>query len=636
MKSKTSYFNRTLFLNLLKRNWPIFAIYLIVWLIILPISLANMIQYNSLTMTYTDDIRVFVAAAGQHILSAGLYGGVIMSGVFGMLIAMAAFNYLYNARSVSMMCSLPIKREGVFLSVFTSGLAAMFIINIIVFLITLCVEAAYGMLALGAGYALSWLAMVCMTNLFFLGFASLCASFTGNIFTLPLVYIVLNFTAYVVEYLVKAVMRLFIYGVSVRDANTFMAFSPPVYLLSGTHIESTLEPVYSNTSQIAVAYWYSGWIMLAVYAVVGLVFAALAMLIIKKRRMEAAGDVVALKPLKPVFKYCLSVGCALVLGIVIYETVFSRVTTLYGVEAMLFMLLFMLFGAFVGYFAAEMLMQKTLHVFSGRNWIGMGITGFLIIALMFCGEFDVFGIERKLPDANEVKGVSIQCNGEPVLLEDSENIKAAIGVQKDIISHKDANEALTGNYNEASSYVSFVYTYKNGKTFSRDYNIYTSASRDIYSLNDLLNVKEAVNYRKNLDVPVSVDSIADAYVSYFDKSEKTYKQFELSDEQAYQLYTECILPDIDDGTLGKVWLVTDDNYYSDVYDCTINFSVEKRLSVDNYKSDYFYTTLTKSSERTNKWLSENLKLEPCTMGESRDITNAENGDAKVKVATAKY
>ncbi len=634
MKSKTSYFNRTLFLNLLKRNWPIFAIYLIVWLIILPISLANMIQYNSLTMTYTSDIRVFVAAAGHHILSAGLYGGVIMSGIFGMLIAMAAFNYLYNARSVSMMCSLPIKREGIFLSVFTSGLTVMFTINVIVFFITLCVEAAYGMLALGAGYALSWLAIACLTNLFFLGFASLCASFTGNIFTLPLVYIVLNFTVYVVEFLVKTVMSLFIYGISMRDADTFTTLSPPVYLLSRTNLEGILEPL-GNGSNITVGYWYNGWIALAVYAAVGIVFAVLAMAIIKRRRMEAAGDVVALKPLKPVFKYCLSVGCALVLGIVIYETVFSRVTTLYGAEAMLFMLLFMLFGAFVGYFAAEMLMQKTLHVFSGRNWIGIGATAFLIIALMICGEYDVFGIESKLPDANEVKGVSIQCAGEPVLLEESENVKAAIKLQSDIISHKDLNEAYTGNYDEAYNYVSFVYTYQNGKTFSRDYNIYTSASKDIYTLNDLMNVKEAVDYRKELSVPVNVDTIADAYVSYFDKAEMTYKDFELSTEQAYQLYTECILLDIDDGTLGKIWLVPDDNYYASVYDCTINFSVEKRLSDNNYKSDYFYTTLTLNSERTKKWLSDNLGLEPCTMGESRDIMNAQT-DSESKLYAEKY
>ncbi|MEA4895295.1 MAG: ABC transporter permease [Oscillospiraceae bacterium] len=636
MKSKTSYFNRTLFFNLLRRNWPIFAAYLIIWLVILPINLANMIQYYSLTMAYSDDALVLAAAAGRNVLSAGLYGGVIMSGIFGMLIAMAAFSYLYNARSVSMMCSLPIKREGVFLSVFTSGLAAMFVINIIIFLITLCVEAAYGMLSLGIGYVLSWLAMVCFANLFFFGFASLCASFTGNVFALPLVYIVLNFTVYVVEYLVKTVMRLFIYGVSTRSADTFMAFSPPVYLLYNTNFDSILDPSYGDTTRVAIGYTYDGWLALGIYAAVGIAFAILAMVIIKRRRMEAAGDVVALKPLKPVFKYCLSVGCALVLGIIIYEAAFSSFTTIYGTEAMLFMLLFMLFGAFVGYFAAEMLMQKTLHVFSGRNWAGIGITALLISALMVCGEYDVFGIERKLPDADEIKGVSIQCAGEPLLLEQSQNIKAAIKVQSDIISHKDLNEAYTGNYDEDSRYVSFVYTYKNGKTFSREYNVYTAASKDIYTLNDLLNVKEAVDYRKELSVPVTVDTIADSYVSYFDKTEGTYKDLELTAEQAYQLYTECILPDIDDGSLGRIWLVNDDSYYSSIYDCTINFSVEKRLSYNNYKSDYFYTTLTTSSERTKQWLADNLGLDPCTMSESRDILNTDDMKAYAEKAGYRF
>ncbi len=254
---------------------------------------------------------------------------------------------------------------------------------------------------------------------------------------------------------------------------------------------------------------------------------------------------------------------------------------------------------------------------------------------MVCGEYDVFGIERKLPNANEVEGVAIQCSGEPVLLEEPENIKAAIALQSDIISHKNLNETYTGNYNESCYYVSFVYTYRNGKTFSRDYDIYSSASKDIYTMNDLMNVKEAIDHRKELAVPVNVDTIADAYVSYFDIADGTYKDLELSAEQAYQLYTECILPDIDDGTLGKVWLVTDENYYASVYDCTINFSVEKRLSANNYKSDHFYTTLTFNSERTKQWLSANLDLEPCTMGESRDIMNSA-ADEESKAYAEKY
>ena len=636
MKSKTSYFNRTLFLNLLKRYWPIFAGYFIVWLIILPTSLTNEIQYSMLTMDYANDFRVLIAATGRQILRIGLYGGVIMSGIFGMLIAMAAFGYLYSARSVSMMCSLPIKREGAFLSVFASGLLGMLLLNVVVFLISIFVVSAYGMIASGIGYLLQWLAMVCMCNLFFFGFATLCASFTGNIFVLPLVYIVLNFTAYVVELLVKTVMSMFIYGISMSDSYNFITLSPPVYLITRTSIVGILEPVYDNISQIEVGCYYNNWIALAVYAVVGIIFTVLAMVLIKKRRMETASDVVALKPLKPIFKYCLSVGCALVIGIIIYQVVFSSVTTIYGLQAMLFMLLFMIFGAIVGYFAAEMLMQKTLHVFSARSWIGMGVTALLIISFMFCGEYDVFGIEKKLPDAAEVKDVSIMCAGENVLLKESENIQSSIDLQKDIISHKNANEAYTGNFDAYVSNVSFVYTYKNGKTMSRDYNIYKDASNDIYTLNDLMNVKEAIDYRKNLDIPVTVDTIADAYINYFDKNEKNYKTVELSSDQAYQLYTECILPDIDNRTLGKIWLVTDDDYYKNVYDCTVNYSVEKRLEDSNYKSDYFYTTLTLKSERTNKWLQDNLGIEFCTMQESNDILKQVDGPYAEKAAAATY
>ena len=634
MKSKTSYFNRTLFLNLLKRYWPIFAGYFVIWLIVLPISLANILQYNTATAAFSGNALAFIAAAGNQILNAGLYGGVIMSGAFGVLIAMAAFNYLYNARSVSMMCALPVKREGVFLSVFTSGLASMFVINLLTFLISLAVVAAYGILASSFGYLLQWLAMVCMINLFFFGFAALCASFTGNILVLPIVYVVLNFTVYVVEMLTRTVMSMFIYGITSNDTSTLAAFSPPVKMLMNSNIAGILEEP-GNYNSAVIGYNYGGWATLVVYAAVGLVFAVLAMLIIKHRRMETAGDVVAVKPLKPIFKYCLSVGCALVFGLLIFTTAFNS-PTIYGVRAMLFMLLFMLFGAFVGYFAAEMLMQKTLHVFKGGKWLGFGVTAILIATLMFCGEFDVFGIENKLPDTSEVKGVSINSVGEAVLFEQPENIEAAIKLHGDIISHKDLNEQYTGNYNVNSYYVSLVYTYNNGKTLTREYQIYSDASDDIYTLNDLMNVKEAIDYRKELSVPVSIDTIADAYINYFDKASNTYMNIELSPEKAYQLYSECIVPDMEDGLLGKIWIVTDDNYQNTVYDCTVNFSVEQRIKDNEYNSDYFYTTLTASAERTNKWIADNYGLVLSTMGESSAIQygNSDASDYAKKAAAS--
>ena len=97
MKSKTSYFNRTLFLNLLKRYWPIFAGYFLLWLIILPLSLANMLHYSDINTAINNNVRDLMTNTAGQVLNLGLYGGVIISGIFCIFIAMAAFSYLYNA-----------------------------------------------------------------------------------------------------------------------------------------------------------------------------------------------------------------------------------------------------------------------------------------------------------------------------------------------------------------------------------------------------------------------------------------------------------------------------------------------------------------------------------------------------------
>jgi ABC-2 type transport system permease protein len=623
MKSKTSFFNKTLFLNLLRRFWPIFAVYLAVWIIIEPVALGNMLQYAQYSRGYTADPLAQTMGFANTVLSMGLYGGVIMSGIFAGLVAMAAFSYLYSSRSVSMICALPIKREGVFLSVFVSGLSTLLMANLVILLITLAVTAAYGMLAAVGGYVLQCFAMVCLSNIFFFGFASLCASLTGSILVLPLVYAVLNFTAVVVESLVKTVMGMFIYGIRPGSPETFLWLSPPVRLFT----TDTVKTVSAQTAQ-GIYYtsdvYYSGWLTLGLYAVAGLAFAVLAMLLIKRRRMESAGDVVAIRPLKPVFKYCLSVGCALVLGLLIYSIVFSY-SEFHGVKAMFYMLLFMLVGAFVGYFAAEMLLQKTFRVFKRATWLRFGVTGLVIAALMLCGEFDLYGIEKKLPAADQVQGVSVNVDGENVLLETPENIAAVIAAHGDIITHKLINEAWEPDGIHSTSYVGLVYTYHNGKTLERSYSIDPQGSNDIYALNDILNTKEAVDYRKRLGLPVTINTISDAFIEYYDIAEMQYRTIELSPRAAVELYQDCILPDIESGALGKVWLVPDEDYRSNVYDCTFRLSLEERQADLSYNSDYFYTTLTAQATRTRAWLDANVEgLELATMGESEALQKREN------------
>lgn len=626
MKSETSFFNRTLFFGLLKRYWPIFAAYFIIWLILMPVALANMLQYTGQSIDSAMPLSYYQASIGYTILQLGLYGGAILSGIFSVFIAMAAFSYLYNPRHVSMVCALPIRREGVFLSVFSAGLAGLLSINVIIFLLSLLVEAAFGSFAFGVGYLLQWLAMVSLMALFFYGFATLCASLTGHILVLPVVYVVLNFTAYVVEYLVKAAANIFIYGLSGSRDLHFTVLSPYVKLIL-SHMDAVQADSASGVSTYAVAYQYDSWSLLIGYALAGLALALAAMLIIRRRRMETAGDVVSLKPLKPVFKYCLAFGCALVLGTGIYSIAFSYSNTLYGMESMLFLLLFMLIFAFIGYFAAEMLLQKTLRVFKGRQWTGFLITAVCIIGLMVGTELDVFGIEKKVPNAKEIQGVSISGSNDNVLFEEPDNIAAVRQLHSDIVAHKAQNEPFLSKSNPgewSSCYIMLTYTYKDGSVLERSYSLYQDANDDIKTLNALLNTKEAVDYRKKLSVAATPETITDSYISYFDPDSSEYQTLALTPDEAYHLYNECILPDIDDGTLGKIWLTPDDTYYNSVYDCTVSFSLVTQLGEDNYESDYFYTTLTVNAQRTLSWVREH-GITPVTMGQSRDATKDKSG-----------
>lgn len=614
MQSKTSFFNRTLFWSLFRRYWPIFAAYFVVWLVTLPASLATFFSYALRPNDYFDPV-VFFADTGEHILNSGLFGGLVLSGVTGIVLAMAAYNYLYNAKSVSLFCALPIRREGVFLSLYTAGMAGMLVINVLIFLIALAVSAAYGQLSLSLSFLLQWLAIVCLMNTFYFGFASLCATFTGNVMVLPVVFGLLNFAVYVVGELISQVMRLFVYGLVTSGPPPLSFLSPPAYMVEKLSVKS-LGEFNAEGTWLRTGTVFEGWLPLIIYALVGLVFILLAVLLVRRRRMETAGDVVALKPLKPIFKYCMAFGCALVIGIIIFYSAFNRNDSSLFLSLML---LSMLFGGFVGYFASEMLLQKTLRVFGGRTWFGMTAVALVITGFLFATEYDAFGLERKVPDLEEIQHIQISSSGESALFEDRDNIDAAIALHGDIIRNKAANEALANasDYSYRSSYVMLDYFYKDGRSLSRSYEIHWDSSSDLQTLNGLLNTKEAVDWRKRLTFPVTPESITDAYVSYFDLEANTYQNLALTSEQAYALYTDCILPDIEDGTLGKVWLVPDEDYYQTVYECTIHFSVlQRNKDGGEYEYESFYTTLTVNAQRTKAWISENLNIEPVTYGEN--------------------
>ena len=74
---------------------------------------------------------------------------------------------------------------------------------------------------------------------------------------------------------------------------------------------------------------------------------------------------------------------------------------LYGVPAAVLVIAMLPVGAFIGWFGSEMLMQKTLRVFS-RGWKQYAAVCGALIVLALCAELDVTGYEKYVPPLDEI------------------------------------------------------------------------------------------------------------------------------------------------------------------------------------------------------------------------------------------
>ena len=119
MQSKTLFFNRTLFRKNLTRFWPLWAAPSFVGALFPLAALTNMLRNPHWNLT-----ALQLTASYYEIVS---YALPIISLCYAILVAVAVWSYLFNARSVGLMHTLPIRREGLFLTGIVSGMAMMLI-----------------------------------------------------------------------------------------------------------------------------------------------------------------------------------------------------------------------------------------------------------------------------------------------------------------------------------------------------------------------------------------------------------------------------------------------------------------------------------------------------------------------------
>ena len=487
MRSKTSCFNSTLFKKNLSRYWPLWGLASFGGAMFPLAMLVNLLHGGFQLWSPLETRQAYYT-----VLS---YGVPIISIVYAILCAMAVWSYLYNARSVGLMHTLPIRREGLFLTNLLSGLVMMAIPYAVTGVLIVLVSFLYGGFE-PVGVLVTILG-VAGESIFFFGLATFCAFIVGNVFMLPALYALFNFLAVLTDFTVNLLAQGFCFGIYSSYSGTVEWLSPVVYLMQKISPNSTYETQWVTdrlggqryeTSVPTSVTLENGW-LIAVYAAVGVVLLVLAWLLYRKRRSESAGDVVAVGWMKPVFRYGLAVFSAILGGRLLYALFWESFQNgLYF--TVLPMILCMIVGGAVGYYAASMLLAKTPRVFK-TTWKGMMAVALGCAALCGAMKYDLFGVERRVPDAGSIKEVNLYAADSNYYLtpgQDDALIEEVRALHQAIINDKDyaltaasaASEAYSGADEEiphAYTNVRFTYTLNSGLKVERQYDLYLARDR---------------------------------------------------------------------------------------------------------------------------------------------------------------
>ena len=391
MPFKTSFFNPTLLKKNLSRSWPLWGGVTAVGALF-PLYLLLAVMSGERVYLEQVDFVNFLYSAVVYFLPA-------FTICYALLVAMFVWSYLHNSRSVGMMHSLAVSRDGLFVTNALSGLA-MLLIPYVVVGGSLCVFAVcYGAMDVGA-VALTILSVI-FENLLFFGLATLCAMITGNIFAVAGYYLVLNFLAPALDFLVNSLAQEFIFGLTSEVSEFSLYFAPVAGLYNYVDANNRYN---EHNEWIGASLEGFGYIML--YGGVGLLLLSASMFLYRARRSESAGDIVAFRPLRPVFRFGISVLSALTLGRLAYEVFWATLFARGDYADLVPMLVCMAITAVVGYYAASMLLEKTLRVFKS-SLKGVAVVCAATVALGVLISLDLFGIEDRVPNAEDVQKAEI-------------------------------------------------------------------------------------------------------------------------------------------------------------------------------------------------------------------------------------
>lgn len=453
MKSKTSYFNVTIFKKNFTHFWPIWLLYLGYLTLMLPIN----IWLEATAEGYYTGVTQL--ARQNYIMNSVMQAALLPVPVFlfAVVIATAVFSYLYIGKNANMIHSLPVNRLELYLTNYLSGFLFMLVPEIIAFAASVLVCLANQITCIQ--YLFVWLLYIAGMTFFAYTLSVLMAMFTGQAFAVPVYFLITNYAYVGCLYAVNRIVGFISYGISdVWNPGASCVLSPLYYLIGNVSAQTLAEQGTDQVTGIS----FEGGRLIVGYAAVAVILLLIAYQLYKRRKIETAGDFISIGMLKPVFRW----GVALLGGILLSLAATEMLDEAYRVNAFICILAGIVFSGFICFFGAEMLIQKNFRVFRRKRIIEWA--GFTVLAIIFISLFklDAFGIERKLPDQDEIETVFVYMDY-PIQMQE-EDFSTVLKLHRQAIEQKD-DYLKQLKEEEHYYYTTFRYFLRDGTVFERRY-----------------------------------------------------------------------------------------------------------------------------------------------------------------------
>ena len=467
MRSKTSCFNSTLFKIDLKGQFVAVLILLLMYFMVFILP--------GITNPLDKDM---VASRALLILT-----NPVLIGVFSVCFVLFSFGYIYRKRSSYMMHAFPTTRTEAFLSHSLAGLISILIMAFVGYICLILINRG------PLSYSQIWIGVLetFIEILFFYSMALFVAFVCGNGVLFVVTYGVLNAFWFFISMFISTIQSLLLTHPIAID---YGSGGPDFLSFRGA---SALFPAYFFFIREPEFYTYSAKSLDVLWMLIPTaVFFVLALLLFKKRKVENTGEMVAFGWCKTVFRIMFTLcTAAIISGVCSFPFMIGpwmRGSWMRGSitepPAPVLIILLVIGGA-IGYLISEMLLQKTVKIFSKKKLhiVQAVIPVAVVIVYVILLSTKVIG-PKLVPDYDEVARIRI--SGDDItdrLVFDKhtspEIVRDIIESNKKLVNDPELID-LSGRYGGDNKSVMFDIEYVNPTTDSSrtlEY-VYTDALQD--------------------------------------------------------------------------------------------------------------------------------------------------------------